>query len=142
MKVKEIMSANPVCCTLETRLQEVARLMRDHDCGEIPVLADRSGRNVVGVVTDRDIACRTVASGKNPLTMAAKDCMSTPVVTVSPDMSIEECCRLMEDRQIRRVPVVDDAKNCRGIVSQADLARHAPPSTAAAVLSVVSRRSL
>ena len=92
----------------------------------------------VGIVTDRDICCRTVAEGKNPLEMRAGDCMSSPCVTVTPEMSVEDCCRMMEEK-IRRVPVVDERDACCGIVAQADIARHAPEQETAEVVKEVSR---
>lgn len=86
MQVKDVMTANPACCTAETNLREVAQLMVEHDCGEIPVVANKDTKKPVGVVTDRDIVCRTVAKGTNPLDLTAADCMSQPCVTVTPDM--------------------------------------------------------
>lgn len=139
MQVKDIMTRDPACCTPDTNLQAVARLMVECDCGEIPVVENRQSMKPVGVVTDRDICCRTVAEGKNPLGMTAGDCMSSPCVTVTPEMSVEECCRVMEENQIRRVPVVDERGACCGIVAQADIARHAPEQEAAEVVKVVSR---
>src|SRR6266700_3201352 len=108
MKVRDMMTGDPACCTAETSLPEVARMMVDRDCGEIPVVDNTSSKVPIGVVTDRDIVCRTVANGLNPLDLTAADCMSKPTVTVTPEMSLEECCRIMEDKLIRRVPVVDD----------------------------------
>ena len=141
MRVKELMSPDPACCTRDTNLQEVARLMCDYDCGEIPVVDDRKSLRIVGVVTDRDITCRAVAKGVNPLEMTAESCMSSPVVTVTPDTSIDECCRLMEEHQIRRMPVVDPELRCLGIVSQADVALSAGPMKTAEVLAEVSKPS-
>lgn len=139
MRVSEIMAADPICCTPQTSLEDVARLMCEQDCGEIPVVETLTTRRVIGVITDRDITCRAVAAGKNPLELTARDCMSAPVVAVSPDMSVEECCRIMEGRQIRRVPVVDASKSCVGIVSQADLAKYTTEHVAAEFLAEVSR---
>src|SRR6266849_9899502 len=122
MQVREMMTTDPVCCTAETSLPEVARMMVDRDCGEIPVVENTSSKVPIGVVTDRDIVCRTVANGLNPLDLTAADCMSKPTVTVTPDMSLEECCRIMEEKLIRRIPVVDDRGSCCGIISLADIA--------------------
>ena len=77
----------------------------------------------VGVITDRDITCRTVAEARNPLQMTAADCMTTPCITIHQSASIVDCCHLLEEHQIRRVPVVDDNGRCCGIVSQADIAQ-------------------
>ena len=139
MQVREIMSDNLVCCTPETALGDVARLMADHDCGEIPVLGPGDSRRPLGVVTDRDITCRAVGQGRNPLELTAKDCMSSPVVTVPADAAIEDCCRKMEQNQVRRLPVVDTQGECCGIVSQADIARVTPEKVAGHVVKEVSR---
>ncbi len=135
MKVQEIMSADPACCISASTVEEAARLMAEHDCGEIPVVD--SGRKPLGVVTDRDIACRAVAQGKGPRT-PVHEIMSSPAITVSPDMELDECCQIMEHNQIRRVPVVDAQGGCCGMVAQADLARRAPANMVAEVLRDVS----
>ena len=87
MQVKDMMTADPACCTAETSLPEVARMMVSQDCGEIPVVDNTSSKAPIGVVTDRDIVCRTVANGLNPLDLTAADCMSKPAVTVTPEPS-------------------------------------------------------
>jgi CBS domain-containing protein len=138
MQVKDMMTPDPACCTSDTPLPEVARMMVAKDCGEIPVLDNNSSRQPVGVVTDRDIVCRTVANGLNPLDLTAADCMSKPIVTVTPDMSLEECCKIMEDKLIRRVPVVDDRGACIGMLAVADVARHSGKSVAGPIVKEVS----
>jgi CBS domain-containing protein len=139
MKVRDIMSDNVACCGSDTPLQDVAGMMVDCDCGEIPV-ADEGGR-IIGVITDRDITCRAVARGRNPLELTAADCMTSPVVTVHADTSFDDCCNALEGNQIRRVPVVDEAGRCVGIVSVADIARGASGRTTAEVVQRVSRPS-
>src|SRR5687767_3383911 len=119
MQVKQIMTADPACCTSETTLKEVAQMMVDHDCGEIPVVDNKENKRPIGVITDRDIICRTVARGINPLEITAAGCMTEPCVTVTPDMSVEECGRILEENKIRRVPVVDAGGSCCGIVALA-----------------------
>jgi CBS domain-containing protein len=138
MKVKDIMTQKPACCTPDTNLQQVARMMVDCNCGEIPVVESQQTMKPIGVVTDRDIACRAVAQGKNPLQMTAKECMTKPAITVTPETSVEECCRLMKQHQIRRIPVVDQKGVLCGMVTQADLARHAPEEETASLLKEVS----
>jgi len=138
MQVKEVMTADPVCCTSENGLQEVAQMMVDNDCGEIPVVENKETKLPIGVITDRDIVCRTVARGLNPLDLTVADCMSKPCVTVTPDMSVEECSRIMEENKIRRVPVVDADGSCCGIVALADIALHARRSVVAEVVKEVS----
>jgi CBS domain-containing protein len=139
MQVKDIMTRDPVCCTRDTSLREAARLMVEHDCGAIPVVEEAQGKRPVGVVTDRDITCRTVAQGKNPLDLRAEDCMSSPVATVSPETNVEDCCKLMEEKQVRRVVVVDANRACCGMVAQADIALHVPREKTAEVVKEVSQ---
>jgi CBS domain-containing protein len=141
MQVKEIMTTDPACCIAETSLQEVGKMMIDHDCGEIPVVENRETNLPIGVITDRDIVCRTVARGLNPLDLTVAECMSTPCVTVTPDMSVEECSKIMEENKIRRVPVVGAAGSCCGIVALADIALHARRNVAAEVVKEVSESS-
>jgi len=117
---RDVMTSNPGCCTPETPLEQVAKLMIQHDCGEIPVID--SAEVVVGVVTDRDIVCRTVAQGKNPLAYTAEICMSDPVVTVFEDTALAEVLATMEKHQIRRLPVLDSQGRCAGMISQSDVA--------------------
>jgi len=136
MKVREIMTADPTCCTSDTTLQEVAQMMIDHDCGEIPVVDDTD--MPIGVITDRDIVCRTVGRGLNPLDLTAGKCMTAPCVTVTPEMSVEECCRILEDNKIRRVPVVDADGCCCGIVALADIALHAKKNATVEVVKELS----
>lgn len=139
MQVRDIMSTSVVCCSPETSLPEVARMMVEHDCGEIPVVS--ASGVPMGVVTDRDITCRTVAEDKNPLDMSAGDCMTTPCVTVTPETTLEACCETLEKNRIRRVPVVDETGACCGIVAQADIALHAPRNETVEVVKKVSEPS-
>lgn len=137
MQVSDIMTENPSCCTPDTKLQEVAQMMEENDCGCIPVV-EGDTRKPVGVVTDRDIVTRAVAQGKNPVEMTASDCMSSPVVTVTPETSVDDCCRVMEENQVRRVPVVDANGGCCGMVAQADVATKAGKQEAGGVVREVS----
>lgn len=139
MQVKEIMTPHAVCCSPDTLLPNVARLMCDQDCGAIPVLDGQ--QRPVGILTDRDIACRAVASGRNVVEMEAREVMSQPVRTVSPDATVEQACEILEQNQLRRVLVVDGAGRCCGIVAQADIARYAPKRDAAEVVRKVSQSS-
>ena len=141
MEVKDIMTPDPACCTPDTSLQQAAQMMVENDCGEIPVVESEESRLPVGVITDRDITCRTVARGLNPLEMRVADCMSTPCVTVMPDTSLEECIKVMEENKIRRVPVVDAGGACCGIVALADIAQHAAKRDTAEVVKEVSEAS-
>lgn len=121
MQVREIMTQNPACCTPDSTLQDVARMMEVNDCGCIPVVNNLTDKKPVGTITDRDITIRTVAASHNPINMKASDIMTKDIATVKPQMSVEECFDVMEDREIRRVLVVDEQGKCCGIVAQADV---------------------
>jgi CBS domain-containing protein len=142
LQVKDIMTPDPVCCTSETTLQEAARLMVKHDCGEIPVVDSTETMKPIGVITDRDITCRTVAQGKNPLEMTVRECMSSPSVIVALEASLETCCKTMEASLVRRIPVVDETGRCCGIVSQADIAKNAAKEDTAEVVKQLSQPTL
>ncbi len=139
MLVKEIMTPNPACCTPDAPLREVAQAMVEHDCGEIPIVRSGTDKTLVGVVTDRDIVCRLVAAGRNPLDATASTCMSSPVVAVRESTPLEECTKIMEESQIRRVPVVNGGGLCCGIVSQADIAKNASRRVVADLVKDVSQ---
>lgn len=121
MKVSEVMTANPACCTPDSTLRDVARMMEQNDCGCIPVVDGLASMKPVGTITDRDIAIRAVGAGHNAADMKASDIMTTDIATVTPQTGIEECFQVMEDREIRRVLVVDQQGKCCGIVAQADV---------------------
>lgn len=139
MRVTDIMTPDPACCIPDTSLPEVARLMVDCDCGEIPVVVSSGSRKLAGVVTDRDIVVRAVAVDKNPADCKAADVMSAPAVAVSEDTDLQECLERMEQYQIRRMPVLDDQEQLCGIVSQADIARQAGVQETAEVVKEVSQ---
>jgi CBS domain-containing protein len=142
LQVKDVMTPNPVCCTRETNLREVARLMTEHDCGELPIVDGETTMKPIGVITDRDITCRTVALGKNPLEMTAGECMSSPSVIVRRETSLKDCCKTMEVSRVRRILVVDDTGTCCGIISQADIARNASQEDIAEVIKKISEPML
>ncbi|MDD5302945.1 MAG: CBS domain-containing protein [Elusimicrobia bacterium] len=139
MRVSEIMTKNPVCCTPDASLQEAARIMCNRNVGELPVVESLDGLKPLGVITDRDIVCRSLARGRNPLELTARDCMTRSVVSVTPNTSLEDCCLVLEDRRIRRVIVVDEEGRCCGIVSVADIARKCDPSVTSELVREVSQ---
>ena len=134
---RDIMTSNPACCGPNTTLDEIAKMMVQNNCGEIPIVDVNDC--VVGVVTDRDIVCRVVAEGMNPIGHTAASCMTQPVICVREDASIKDVISTMEEHQIRRVPVVKDGGLCTGIISQADLALAAREHDVAELLCEVSK---
>jgi CBS domain-containing protein len=138
MRVQDIMTPDPACCTRYAALTDVARMMRERDCGTIPVVEDNS-QKLIGIISDRDIIVRSLGHGRNPFHLMASDCMAMVVATVRPEDSVEKCAKLMEEHKVRRLPVVDDQGNCCGIVSQADLARRVPKQTTGQVVRELSQ---
>jgi CBS domain-containing protein len=139
MRVSELMTREPVCCTPDMRVDTVARMMTTLDCGAIPVVGDLVRCMPLGIVTDRDIVTRVVAKGRDPREVTVRDCMSSPAVTVVEDTHVHDCVALLELSQIRRVLVVDDAGTCSGIVTQADIARHTTKRETGDLVREVSR---
>ena len=119
MKVRELMTNKPTTVEPETTLGEVATLMKQEDCGSIPVV---QGGRLVGIVTDRDIVIRGIAAGVDPKTQRVSKVMSSDPVTVGPDEDIADAEKKMADRQIRRLPVVEGGKLV-GIIVTAQIAR-------------------
>ena len=123
MKAHDIMTAKPVCCTPADSVMDVALVMREHDCGCVPIVDPQTGV-LVGVITDRDLAVRGLAAGRGAHARVGELMSELPsCCSEEDDISVVE--RLMADRQVRRVPVVDAEGCCIGIISQADVARAA-----------------
>ena len=121
MKASEIMTPSPRTCTPQASVQEVAQLMQEADTGVIPIVESEGNQRLVGLVTDRDLAIRVLAEGRGGDTRVA-EAMSAEIAGVSPNDDVKTVRRLMEERQVRRVPVCDEQGRCLGIISQADLA--------------------
>lgn len=134
---RDVMTPDPTRCSRTTTLDEVAKLMRQFDCGEIPIVD--SSDQPIGVVTDRDIVCRVVAEGQNPVAHMAAECMTQPVVTVPADAPLDDVLLTMERHQIRRVLVLDDDGCCAGIIAQADVALAIRPGEVGNLVREVSR---
>ncbi|TMC71460.1 MAG: CBS domain-containing protein [Chloroflexi bacterium] len=134
MKVRELMTKQPVTVEPDATLGEVATLMKQEDCGSIPVV--EAGR-LVGIVTDRDIVIRGVAAGKDPKTQRVSEIMSSDPVAIGPDNDLSDAEKIMGDRQIRRLPVVDDGRLV-GILVTAQIARAASERQTGETLKEIS----
>jgi CBS domain-containing protein len=137
--LKDIMTKDVACLLPDSSLIDVAKKMVECNCGEIPIVESFENKRVVGVVTDRDIVCRTIAVEKNPLECFAKDCMTGTVVMGELDMSLENGLDLMEENKIRRLPIVDSQGRLCGIISQADLVNRVRKSKAGEMIQNVSK---
>ncbi len=120
IKCKEIMSRKVLSATKDSTLQEVANLLKTGDIGILPIVD--SENRLLGLVTDRDIVVRAVADGSDITKTVVGDIMSTDTYTAGPDDFAFEAVRTMGDKQVRRVPIVDELGVLLGIVSMADIA--------------------
>ena len=118
-RCRDIMTRNVTTAAPEMVLREVAALLRETDVGALPVVKD--GR-LAGIITDRDIVIRAVAEGKDANSAATAEVMTTEVFSVQPDTYVFEVIRLMGDKQIRRVPVINEAGELCGMIAMADIA--------------------
>jgi CBS domain-containing protein len=135
MKVQEAMHGGAEWIAPQTPVTDIARKMRDLDIGAMPV-----GENdrLIGMVTDRDIACRGVADGKDMGSLTARDVMSKGIVFCRDTEELEDAARIMEQRQIRRLPVINDRKRMVGMLCLGDIAHAAPHALSGEVIASVS----
>ena len=131
--IRDVMTKDPMKLSAGAPLVEAARAMRDGDVGAVLVM--RSGDELCGVVTDRDIAMRAVAEGRHPNQTRLDDVCSHVVTTVKLDDSIDTAVRLMREHAVRRLPVVDEAGRPVGVVSLGDLAVEGDPGSALGEIS-------
>lgn len=134
--ITSVMTPNPGCCQASTPLRDVAQMMIDHDCGMIPVVDEAN--KPIGAVTDRDIAIRIVACGKDANGSTAGDAMTSPVKTISSSTSLYDATCVMEAEKIRRVIVVDGDGKLAGVAALADLALSGKDEATAHVVKEVS----
>ena len=119
MQLKDIMTYNVETISPEATLQEAAQTMKTRDIGSIPVC---DGTRIQGMITDRDIAIRAVAEGRDPFTTMVRDIMTPDIMYGYENQDVEDAARIMEQAQIRRLVVLSENKDLVGIVSLGDLA--------------------
>lgn len=122
MKCSEVMTRNPRFCLPTDTAFKAAQLMKSEDVGPIPIVTDAESKKLVGIVTDRDLVLKVVAEGLDPESTRLKDVMSTDLFTGRSDEDADKAIELMQEHQVRRIPVVDDSGWLVGIISQADVA--------------------
>ena len=136
----ELMTKNPVCCLPESTAADAARLMKRENIGPIPVIENERTRKLVGIVTDRDLALKIVAEGRDPTSTKVEAVMTREVVTCRAEDDLQKALNAMSEHQLRRIPVVDNDNRILGIISQADVAtRVNQPEKTAAVVKEISR---
>lgn len=122
MRIQEIMTRDPSCITPNATAREAAQIMLREEVGLVPVVKGDGNNELVGVVTDRDIAIRCVAEGKDSVSCRVQDVMSADdLTTCSVNDDVESLLDAMRSEKVRRVPIVDDRGSLVGIVSQADV---------------------
>ena len=139
MKVREIMSPNPVCCVPADTAQHAARMMRDSNIGSLPVVIDQQSRQLIGIITDRDLCCSVLADGLDAKNTRIEKFISQNPVTCRDGENVERCERAMQEHQLRRIPVVDGEGHCIGIVAQADLALREKPERLSKTVMEISK---
>jgi CBS domain-containing protein len=122
MKVREVMTPDPICCVPSDPARKVAKIMCDQNVGSVPVVDDPQSRKLIGMITDRDLCCSVIAKGLEPKSTPIEKFITSNPVTCRDGENVEKCERAMQEHQIRRIPIVDSEGRCIGIVSQADLA--------------------
>jgi CBS domain-containing protein len=134
-RIREIMTSNPSTIEHDQPVVEAARIMKQEDAGVVPVT--ENGR-LTGMVTDRDIAIRVVAEGKDPQSTPVREVASQNLVTVDPQQDLDEALRLMAKHQVRRLPVVEEDGRLVGVVAQADVARYGDDTKTGQVVQEIS----
>lgn len=138
-RVSDVMTRDVAVCNPQTEVDYIARMMEERNCGAIPVVVNTDTMQLAGIVTDRDLAIRVIGKNQNAQELRASDVMTPDPACVRPDNSLEECAQRMEQRQVRRMPVVDANGRCCGIIAQADFARLAPLLETAELVRDISR---
>jgi CBS domain-containing protein len=134
--IRDLMTSNPRSLESGSSVIEAARVMRDEDTGIVPIV---EGDLLVGTVTDRDVAIRVVAEGKDPSSTTAGEISSRELVTIDPQQGLDDALRLMARHQVRRLPVVEEDGRLVGIVAQADVAKHASNAKVGDVVEDISK---
>ena len=134
----EVMTKNPVCCLPDDTVSTVAKLMKSEDIGPVPIIENEQTRKLVGIVTDRDLALKVVANGRDPKSTKAEEVMTREVVTCRAEDDLQNALDAMSGHKLRRIPVIDNNNRIVGIIAQADVATRVdqPEKTAAMVKEI------
>ena len=121
-KNRDVMTKDPVFCQPGDSLTKVATIMKQKDVGSVPVVESGGSRRLVGIITDRDIVVKAIAEGRSPEAATVKDAMTPNPVSCREEDDVDHALKLMKERQVRRMPIVDSAGQLTGIIAQADVA--------------------
>lgn len=134
------MTKDPRCCLPTGSVEAAAKLMQAQNIGSVLVCQSEQDKTLVGILTDRDIVIKVAAEGKAPASVRVEEVMSRDPICCREDDDLEEALKLMEENQVRRIPVVDEANQLVGIISQADVATRAnEPKKTAEVVREISK---
>ena len=133
--IRDLMTENPCTIDADKSVAYAAKMMRDEDVGLAPIV---EGDKLIGTLTDRDIAIRVVAEGKDPNQTTVREVASTNLVTIDPQQDLDEALRLMAKHQVRRLPVVEEDGRLVGVVAQADVAREGDDTRTGQVVQEIS----
>lgn len=139
MKCKDIMTESPACCDLNDTVDEAAKLMQRENVGPIPVVQSKTDKKLAGMVTDRDLAIKVIAAGRDPKHTRLSEIMSRNLITCRPDDDLDCALRMMSENQVRRLPIMAESGRLLGIISQADLARQMDERHVGAVVEDISQ---
>jgi CBS domain-containing protein len=134
--IKDVMTSNPCSIDAEKSVAYAAKMMREEDVGLAPIV---EGDKLIGMLTDRDIAIRVVAEGRNPEQVKVADVASKQVVTVDPQQDLDVALRIMAKHQVRRLPVVQEDGKLVGVVAQADIAREGDDAQTGKLVEEISK---
>lgn len=143
MTCREVMTADPVCCLPNESVTRIAKLMKTENIGSVPICEDRHSKKLLGIVTDRDLALKILADGRDPSRATAQEVMTRRPITCHGEDNLETALSAMEKNQVRRIPVVDESDQLIGIIAQADVAvRGRQPQKTAEMIEEISRPSM
>jgi CBS domain-containing protein len=134
--IRDVMTSDPRTIDAEKPVAYAAKMMRDEDVGLAPIV---EGDKLIGMLTDRDIAIRVVAEGKDPNQVTVREVASKQVVTIDPQQDLDEALRIMAKHQVRRLPVVEEDGRLVGVVAQADVAREGDDSQTGELVQEISQ---
>src|SRR4030042_495661 len=141
-RCSEVMTAKPVCCLPDDSVTKAADLMKSGNVGSIPVVQNEQTRKLVGIVTDRDLALKIIAEGRDAKSTKVEAVMTRNVVTCRGEDDLQKALDAMSEHQLRRIPVVDKEGKILGIIAQADVAtRVNQPDKTAEMVKKISRET-
>ncbi len=126
LRVGDIMTKKVVTVPFGKTILDVAKLMKKNSIGSVIVVEDKEGKHAKGIITERDIVYKILAKGSDPYQVSAEDIMSKPLRVVRPDTSIEDAAKAMRENKVKRLPVVNDANELIGILSEGDIMKIFP----------------